>query len=220
MNYAELTAAIKSYTENQFPETIGSGGLTAQQQIDIFIQQAEQRVYNAVQLLALRKDGTATTSIGNQTLATPADWLANYSVAVVDPVTGDYSFLLNKDVSFIREAFPNPSTTGTPTYYAMTDEDSYILGPTPNAAYTVAINYFYYPESIVTANTTWLGDNFDSVLLYGSLLEAYTFMKGEPDVTDEYQKRYDQALAMLKQLAEGKNRQDMFRTLQVRYPVR
>jgi hypothetical protein len=220
VNYAELTAAIKSYTENQFPETIGSGGLTAQQQIDIFIQQAEQRVYNAVQLLALRKDGTATTSIGNQTLATPADWLANYSVAVVDPVTGDYSFLLNKDVSFIREAFPNPSTTGTPTYYAMTDEDSYILGPTPNAAYTVAINYFYYPESIVTANTTWLGDNFDSVLLYGSLLEAYTFMKGEPDVTDEYQKRYDQALAMLKQLAEGKNRQDMFRTLQVRYPVR
>ena len=220
MNYAELTAAIKSYTENQFPETIGSGGLTAQQQIDIFIQQAEQRVYNAVQLLALRKDGTATTSIGNQTLATPADWLANYSVAVVDPVTGDYNFLLNKDVSFIREAFPNPSTTGTPAYYAMTDEDSYILGPTPNAAYTVAINYFYYPESIVTANTTWLGDNFDSVLLYGSLLEAYTFMKGEPDVTDEYQKRYDQALAMLKQLAEGKNRQDMFRTLQVRYPVR
>lgn len=220
MNYAELTAAIKSYTENQFPETIGSGGLTAQQQIDTFVQQAEQRIYNAVQLLALRKDGTATTTIGNPALATPADWLANYSVAVVEPVTGNYSFLLNKDVSFIREAFPSPSTTGTPAYYAMTDEDSYILGPTPDAAYTVAINYFYYPESIVTASTTWLSENFDSVLLYGSLLEAYTFMKGEPDVIEEYQKRYDQALAMLKQLAEGKNRQDMFRTLQVRYPVR
>lgn len=227
MNYAELFRTIKGYVENDFPDTAwtnpaGSGTvtLTSTEQINTFIQQAEQRIYNTVQLLVLRKDGTATTTIGNQTLATPADWLANYSVAVVDPVTGDYTFLLNKDVSFIRESFPNPTTTGTPAYYAMSDEDAYILGPTPNAAYTVAINYFYYPESIVTANTTWLGENFDSALLYGSLLEAYTFMKGEQDVIAVYQSRYEEAMGLLKQLGDGKNRQDMFRTPQVRYPVR
>lgn len=220
MNYAELTAAIKSYTENQFPETIGSGGLTTQEQIDVFIQQAEQRVYNAVQILALRKNVTGTTTSGNQYLSAPTDWLANFSVAVIDPNTGEYNYLLNKDVSFIREAFPFPTSTGMPTHYAMFDYDSYLLGPTPDDAYSIELHYFYYPESIVTAGDTWLSNNFDSVLLYGSLLEAYTFMKGEQDVIAEYQKRYDQALAMLKQLSEGKNRQDMFRTLQVRYPVR
>jgi len=150
----------------------------------------------------------------------PSDWLANFSLAVIDPVTGEYEYLLNKDVSYIRQAYPSPSDTGKPLYYAFFDVDSYILGPTPNANYEMELHYFYYPQSITEAGTSWLGENFESVLLYGSLLEAYTFMKGEADVIAQYQKRYDEALAMLKQLGEGKNRQDMYRTTQVRYPVR
>jgi len=220
VNYATLVASIKSYTENDFPTTTGSGDLTSTQQVDIFIQQAEQRIYNVVQLLELRKNVTGNASSGNMYLAVPSDWLANFSLAVIDPVTGGYEFLLNKDVNYIRESFPYPSTTGKPTHYAMFDQNSYILGPTPDASYSMELHYFYYPTSIVTAGTSWLGDNFSSVLLYGSLLEAYTFMKGEQDIIAQYQKQYDQALAMLKELGEGKNRQDMYRTPQVRYPVR
>ena len=133
---------------------------------------------------------------------------------------GNYEYLLNKDVNFIRQAYPNPNDTGIPAYYAYFDQNSFILGPTPDDDYEVELHYFYYPESIVDAGTSWLGDNFDSALLYGSLLEAYTFMKGEQDVLAEYQKRYDEEMAMLKQLGEGKNRQDMYRSGQVRYPVR
>lgn len=220
MNYAALVDSIKAYTENDFPDTAGSGGLTSTEQIDTFIREAEQRVYNTVQLLDLRKNVTGTTTQGNKYLSVPSDWLANFSLAVIDPETDEYEYLLNKDVNYIREAFPYPASTGKPTHYAMFDENSYILGPTPDAAYTMELHYFYYPESIVTAGTSWLGDNFDSVLLYGSLLEAYTFMKGEQDVLAMYQKRYDEAMVLLKQLAEGKNRQDMYRTPQVRYPVK
>ena len=218
MNYAALVSAIKAYTENDFPDTAGSGGLTSTEQINIFIQEAEQRIYNTVQLLDLRKNVTGNVTSGNKYLSVPSDWLANFSLAVID-ASGNYSYLLNKDVNFIRESFPSPTATGIPTHYAFFDENSYILGPTPDSAYTVELHYFYYPQSIVTASTTWLGDNFDSVLLYGSLLEAYTFMKGEPDVIAGYQKRYDEAMGMLKQLGEGKNRQDMYRTPQARYPV-
>ena len=220
MNYATLVASIKSYTENDFPTTTGSGDLTSTQQVDTFIQQAEQRIYNVVQLLELRKNVTGNASSGNKYLAVPSDWLANFSLAVIDPVTGGYEFLLNKDVNYIRESFPYPTTTGKPTHYAMFDQNSYILGPTPDASYSMELHYFYYPQSIVTAGTSWLGDNFSSALMYGSLLEAYTFMKGEQDIIAQYQKQYDQALAMLKELSEGKNRQDMYRTPQVRYPVR
>lgn len=219
MNYAALVSAIKAYTENDFPDTAGSGGLTSTEQIDIFIQEAEQRIFNTVQLLDLRKNVTGNVTSGNKYLSVPSDWLANFSLAVVDG-DGRYSYLLNKDVNFIRESFPNPSSTGIPTHYAYFDENSYILGPTPDDDYEVELHYFYYPPSIVTAGTTWLGDNFDSVLLYGSLLEAYTFMKGEADVIAGYQKRYDEAMGMLKELGEGKNRQDMYRTPQARYPVR
>jgi len=220
VNYAALVDSIKAYTENDFPDTAGSGGLTSTEQIDTFIREAEQRVYNTVQLLDLRKNVTGTTTQGNKYLSVPSDWLANFSLAVIDPETDEYEYLLNKDVNYIREAFPYPASTGKPTHYAMFDENSYLLGPTPDAAYTMELHYFYYPESIVTAGTSWLGDNFDSVLLYGSLLEAYTFMKGEQDVLAMYQKRYDEAMVLLKQLAEGKNRQDMYRTPQVRYPVK
>jgi hypothetical protein len=225
MNYSELFETIKGYVENDFPNTswTGSDGssvvtLTSAEQINTFIQEAEQRIYNTVQLLDLRKNVTGNVTSGNKYLSVPTDWLANFSLAVID-ATGRYEYLLNKDVSYIRQSFPNPSTTGIPTHYAYFDENSYILGPTPDANYAVELHYFYYPESIVTAGTTWLGENFDSVLLYGSLLEAYTFMKGEAEIIANYQQRYNEALAMLKQLGEGKNRQDMYRTPQARYPV-
>lgn len=227
MNYATLFETIKGYCENDFPNTTftdsaGTGDvtLTSTEQINTFIKEAEQRIYNSVQILALRKNVTGATTSGNKYLSTPSDWLANFSLAVVDPTTGAYEYLLDKDVNYIREAFPYPATTGKPTHYAYFDEDSYILGPTPDAAYVMELHYFYYPTSIVDAGTSWVGDNFDSVLLYGSLLEAYTYMKGEPDVLQNYTARYNEALAMLKQLSEGKNRQDMYRTPQARYPVR
>ena len=192
--------------------------LTSAEQINTFIKQAEQRIFNTVQLLDLRKSVTGNMTSGNKYLSVPSDWLANFSMAVIDS-TGRYEYLLNKDVSFIRQSFPNPSATGTPTHYAYFDANSYILGPTPDANYAVELHYFYYPESIVEAGTSWLGDNFDSALLYGSLIEAYIFMKGEQDINVEYQKRYDNAMAILKQLGEGKNRQDMYRTPQTRLAV-
>jgi hypothetical protein len=220
MNYAQLVETIKGYTENDFPDTAGSGGMTTTEQINTFIVNAEERVFNSVQLLDLRKNVTGNVTAGNKYLSVPSDWLANFSLAVIDPVTSEYEYLLNKDVSYIRQAYPSPNDLGKPLYYAFFDVDSYILGPTPDANYEMELHYFYYPQSITEAGTSWLGDNFESVLLYGSLLEAYTFMKGEADVIAQYQKRYDEALAMLKQLGEGKNRQDMYRTPQVRYPVR
>ena len=208
MNYAELVAAVEDYTENSF----------AVADINTFIEQAEQRIYNAVQLPALRRNVTGNTTNGNKYLACPSDWLATYSLAVVDG-SGNYEYLLNKDVNFIRQAFPSPTYTGLPQYYAQFDQNTFILGPTPDAAYSMELHYFYYPESIVTAGTSWLGDNFDSALLYGALLEAYTYMKGESDVMAAYKQRYDEAMQLLKQLGDGKNRRDAYRSGQVRYPV-
>jgi hypothetical protein len=227
MNYTTLFDTIQGYVENEFPDTTvnsssgsGTSTFTSKEQIDTFIKEAEQRIYNSVQILALRKNVTGQVTTNNRYLSTPSDWLANFSLAVIDPVTGGYEYLLNKDVNYIREAFPFPATTGKPTHYAYFDEDSYILGPTPDADYVMELHYFYIPPSIVDSGTSWLGDNFDSVLLYGSLLEAYTFMKGEKDVIDNYIARYNEALMLLKQLGEGKNRQDMYRTQQARVPVR
>ena len=226
MNYAELKTAIRGYVENDFPSTSftdsagsGTATLTSTEQVNTFIEEAERRIYNSVQILALRKNMVGNTTASNPYLTVPSDWLANFSLAVIDPTSGEYSYLLNKDVNYIRQAFPSPTATGKPSHYAMFDDDSYILGPTPDLDYDVELHYFYYPPSIVTSGTSWLGDNFDPALLYGSLLEAYTFMKGEPDVIASYEKRYNEAMAMLKTLSEGKNRQDMYRTEQVRYPV-
>jgi hypothetical protein len=225
MNYTELFKAIKGYVENDFPNTswtdsagTGTTTLTSTEQINTFIREAEQRIFNTVQLLDLRKNVTGNCTASNKYLSVPSDWLANFSLAVIDG-DGNYEYLLNKDVSFIRQSFPNPNDEGLPTHYAYFDENSFILGPTPDDDYSVELHYFYYPPSIVDAGTSWLGDNFDSALLYGSLLEAYTFMKGEADVMAAYQQRYTEAMAMLKQLGEGKNRQDMYRTPQARYPV-
>ena len=225
MNYTQLFETIKGYCENDFPDTSfsdtsgASATFTSKEQIDTFIQQAEQKIFNSVQILDLRKNVTGNITSGNQYLTVPSDWLANFSIAVIDS-TGAYSYLLNKDVNFIRESFPDPTATGKPTYYALFDNNSYILGPTPDSDYTAELHYFFYPESIVTASTSWLGDNYDSVLLYGSLLEAQIFMKGESDVFNAYKEKYGESLAGLKQLSEGKNRQDMYRNEQARYPVR
>lgn len=218
MNYSQLTAAIKGYAENDFPNTVGS--FTSPTQIATFVQNAEERIYNSVQILNLRKNVTGYCSAGNKYLSAPSDWLATFSIAVIDPVTNEYEYLLDKDVNFIRQAYPDPTENGKPAYYAFWDENTFILGPTPDAAYQMELHYFYYPESIVTAGTTWLGNNFESALLYGSLLEAAAFMKSDPDTIANYTKRYDEAMMLLKQLSEGKNRTDAYRTGQIRVPIR
>ena len=235
MNYATLFKTIQGYLENDFPsftgaDSSGSGTatLTAKQQIDTFIQQAEQRIYNSVQFPSLRKNVTGVTQANNRYLSCPTDFLAPYSMAVIDG-TGVYEYLLNKDVNYIRAAYPNPATTGIPRYYAIfgptvasgviTDELSFILGPTPNTIYSVELHYYYYPESITTASTSWLGDNFDSVLLYGALLEGYTYMKGEADVIANYMKRYEEAIMLAKRLGDGMERRDAYRSGQIRVPV-
>jgi hypothetical protein len=211
MNYVQLSEAIQAYTENYESSFVAN--------IPNFVENAEERIYNTVQLPALRRNATSNLQNGYQYLVTPNDYLSVFSFAVID-ADGNYSYLLNKDVNFIREAYPKAATTGEPKYYALFDQDTFIFGPTPNSTYQVELHYFYYPESIVTAGSSWLGDNFESVLLYGSLLEAYTFMKGEADVLAEYQKRYNEALALVKQLGDGKNRQDAYRSGQVRDAVR
>jgi hypothetical protein len=226
MNYVTLFKTIKGYVENDFPNqdwtdsaSTGTTTLTGTEQINTFIQQAEQRIYNSVQIPAARVNVIGNTTLGNKYLNFPPGWLSDFSLAVIDPVTGAQSYLYQKDVEYIREAFPVPTATGTPTHYAIFNNVTFILGPTPDANYSMEMHYYAYPQSIVTAGTTWLGTNFDSVLLYGSLLEAYTYMKGEADVIQNYIGRYNEALMQLKQLGEGKDRQDTYRTMQARIPV-
>ena len=317
MNYVELFSTIESYTENNFPDITLSNGSTntSTEQINRFIEQAEQRIYNNVQFPSLRKNMTGNITAGNKYLKAPDDYLATYSLAVID-ASGNYEYLLNKDVNFIRQAYPNPTTdVGIPKYYALfgpsvqssviTNELTFILGPTPNTGYTAELHFYYYPESIVQAiiasfgtltggsgytnglyynvqltggsgtgayaditvsggavtsvvirnggclykvgnvlsaavaniggtgtgfsvpvatvtnvtGTSWLGDNFDTVLLYGSLVEAYTFMKGEPDMITLYNQKYVEALALAKRLGDGMERQDAYRSGQYRQAV-
>jgi len=215
MNYAELVTAVSDYTENTFPTV----------DMNTFIQQAEQRIYNSVQFPSLRKNVTGATSSGNKYLACPDDFLSAYSLALVD-ADGNYEYLLNKDVNFIRQAYPNPNDTALPKYYALfgpqytaATELSMILGPTPDATYVAELHYYFYPESIVTAGNTWLGDNFDSVLLYGTLVEAYTYMKGEADMALAYNTKYKEALSMAKRLGDGLERGDAYRDGQTKIKV-
>jgi hypothetical protein len=217
MNYTQLTAAICDYTQNFDQDFIDN--------IPVFVKQAEQRIYNSVQFPSLRRNVTGIASVANKYLACPSDFLAVYSMAVID-ATGNYEYLLNKDVNFIRQAYPQPNTLAIPKYYALfgpsyfnSAELTFILGPTPDAQYSIELHYFFYPESIVTANTTWLGDNFDTVLLYGSLVEAYTFMKGETDMMGLYDGKYKEALALAKRLGDGMERQDAYRSGQFRQAV-
>jgi hypothetical protein len=221
MNYTQLSATISNYTENTEANFLA--------EIPVFVQQAEQRIYNSVQFPSLRKNVTGNITSQNKYLSAPADFLAAYSLAIYPVGGGDYLYLLNKDVNFIRQAYPSATDYGTPKYYALfgptvtsgaiTNELSFILGPTPDTAYTAELHYYYYPESIVTAGTSWLGDNFDSVLLYGSLVEAYTYMKGESDMMGLYNQKYMEALALAKRLGDGMERQDAYRSGQYRQQV-
>lgn len=211
MNYTELSDNIQEIAEDSF---------TADQ-IALFVQQAEQNVYNTVQLPPMRETATPTTSAGTATVAVPADFLYTYGLAVVLG-SGAYRYLLNKDVNFIREAYPTPSATGTPVHYAYSEDSGdtvLFLGPTPDATYTLDLTYARYPESIVTAGTTWLGDNYDNVLLNGALLEAARFQQQEPDVIQNYEKLYLQSVALIKRLGDGYLRQDVYRSGQVREAV-
>ena len=220
MNYTELKTNIADVCENTFTED----------EYALFTKQAEQRIYNTVQLANLRKNVTGTVTLGNKYLQCPTDFLSVYSLAIVKP-NGEFVYLLNKDVNFIREAYPNPSVTGVPKHYAIfgprsddVNELTFILGPTPNAALTAELHYYYYPVSMADtvlnpAGTTWLGDNFDSVLLNGALVEAIRFMKGEPDMVQFYERMYTQSIALLKNLGDGKQRMDAYRDGQVRLAV-
>jgi hypothetical protein len=222
MTYDELVTAVTDYTENTVPTV----------DMNTFITQAEQRIYNTVQFPSLRKNVTGVTSSGNKYLSCPSDFLSTFSIAVVD-ADGNYEYLLNKDVNFIRQAYPKPTDTALPKYYALfgptttsggtptiTNELSFILGPTPDAAYDVELHYYYYPESITTASSghTWLGDNFDTVLLYGTLVEAYTYMKGEADIMALYDGKYKEALGLAQRLGDGLERSDAYRSGQFRLP--
>jgi hypothetical protein len=222
MNYTQLSAAIQAYTENTENNFVTN--------IPVFVQQAEQRIYNSVQFPSLRKNMTGVVSSTTPYLSAPDDYLATYSLAVID-ADGNYEYLLNKDVNFIRQAYPSASDIGLPKYYALfgptvsgaaiSNELTFILGPKPDANYTVELHFYYYPTSITTvaSGTTWLGDNFDSVLLYGSLVEAYTYMKGETDMMGLYNQKYQEALGLAKRLGDGMERQDAYRSGQYRQAV-
>jgi len=217
VNYAALSTAIQDYTENYEASFVAS--------IPTFVKQAEQRIYNTIQFPSLRKNVTGVTTANSKYLACPIDFLSAYSLAVIK-TDGSYEYLLNKDVNFIREAYPQPTDTAIPKYYALFGPQSaneaeltFILGPTPDIVYTMELHYFYYPTSIVTAGTSWLGDNFDTVLLYGSLVEAYTYMKGEQDMMALYDGKYKEALTLAKRLGDGLERQDAYRSGQYRQAV-
>ena len=209
MNYTELKVNIEDICEQTF---------TADQ-LAMFTQQAEQFIYNTVQIPALRKNQTGNLTTANKYLIYPTDFLYPFSLAVID-AAGDYTYLLNKDVNFVREAYPNPTSTGTPVHYGLFDDTAFIIGPTPDAAYEVELHYGYYPQSIVTAGTTWLGDEFDSALLNGSLVQAIRFIKGEPDMVALYQQMFEQSMTLLKNLGDGKMREDMYRSGQLRITPR
>ena len=224
MNYAQLSATIQAYSESDEPLFV--------ENIPVFVQAAEQRIYNSVQLSYLRKNVTGSVTPSNKYLSAPTDFLSVYSVAIIK-ANGEYEYLLNKDVNFIRQAYPSPTDTGLPKYYAifgptttggnppeLTNEMSFLLGPTPDTGYSVELHYFFYPESIVTASTTWLGDNFDTALLYGAMREAAIFQRQEPDVVANYEAKYQETMMLLKQLGDGKERSDAYRSGQVRYPVK
>lgn len=222
MTYTQLVAAIKSYTENYETEFITN--------IPVFVTQAETRIYNSVQIPPLRKNVTGIVSNNNKYLSCPLDFLSVFSFAVID-ATGRFEYLLNKDVNFLRAAYPTPTTTGVPQYYALfgptvaggvvSDELSFMVAPTPDAQYDVELHYYYYPESITVAadGRTWLGDNYDPVLLYGALVEAYTYMKGEQDMMLYYQKKFDDSLMQLNRLGTGLERGDAYRDGQAKIKV-
>ena len=210
MNYTSLLSSVQEYTQNSESTFVA--------EIPNMVKQVEDRIQHIIQLPVFRKTSSGVMTSSNRFLATPTDFVAAYSLAVLNG-SSEYSFLLNKDVDFIREAFDKTTDTGLPRFYAVWDHDTFLLAPTPDSGYTTQLNYFYKPESIVTAENTWLGDEAEAAMLYGTLVEAYTFMKGEQDLMQLYEQRYKEALVKLKELGDGKLRQDMYRSGQVRVPV-
>ena len=211
MNYSQLSQSIQDYVQSTETSFVAN--------IPNFVQLAEERIYNSVQIPAIRKNSTATMTIGNKYMSLPSDWLSTYSLAVFNPANNEYTYLLNKDVNYIRQAYPDADDTGRPEYYAIWDSDTMILGPAPDLAYTAELHYYYYPASIVDVGTSWLGTNFETVLLYGSLREAYIYLKGEQDMMNYYDQKYQESLMLLKRLGDGLDRQDAYRSGQVRIPV-
>ena len=211
MNYSTLVTLIQQYCESTESSFVAN--------IPTFVQLAEERVYNSVQIPAVRRNQIGTLTPSNKYLTLPGDWLATFSLAVINPTTNAQEFLLDKDVNFIRQSYPDPDDTGVPKYYAIFDKNTFILGPAPDLNYQVEMHYYYYPGSIVTAGTTWLGDNYETVLLYGSLREAYTYLKGEADMMQYYEQKYQEAIQQLMRLGDGLNRRDSYRSGQVRVPV-
>jgi len=218
VNYAQLTQAIQAYAENTEQLFVSN--------IPLFISEAELRIYNSVQIPVLRKNVTGTLTTSNPYLSCPNDFMAVYSLAAIS-TAGSYSYLIDKDVSFIREAYPSPTATGLPKYYTIfgtqltfPTELSLILTPTPDANYSVELHYYYMPESITTAasGTSWLSDNYDPVLFYGAMREAMIFMKGEADMVGYYEQKYQEALAQLKRLGDGLERGDSYRNNQTKLP--
>ena len=210
MNYATLVQTIQEYVQSTETSFVAN--------IPTFVQLAEERIYNTVQIPAIRKNQIGTLTSSNKYLTLPGDWLATFSLAVIAG-DGSQEFLLDKDVNFIRQSFPSPSDTGVPQYYAIFDQNTLILGPTPDSNYQVELHYYYYPESIVTAGTSWVGDNFETVLLYGSLREAYTYLKGEQDLIANYEAKYQEGLQLIIRMGDGLNRRDAYRSGQARVPV-
>lgn len=211
MNYAQLVTLIQEYCETTEQTFVAN--------IPMFVQLAEERIYNSVQIPAIRNNVTGTMSANTPYFGLPGDWLSTYSLAVIDQDTGEYEYLLNKDVNYIRAAYPSPTATGKPKYYGIWNDKFMILGPTPNLNYVAELHYYYYPPSIVTAGTSWVGDNYENVLLYGAIREGYTYLKGEQDIMASYEAKYQEALAQLKRLGDGLDRQDAYRSGQVRIPV-
>lgn len=207
MNYTELKAQIWDYLQT---DDDGLGGLT-----DTIIRQAEERITRSVQLPYFRKNVTGTATGGNKYLSTPTDFLSPYSLAVIDSESNQ-QYLLPKDVAFIRENYPSATQTGLPKYYGIFDENTFILGPTPTSSYTFELHYYYEPASIVDTGTSWLGDNAENALLYGSLVEAYTVLKGDDTLMGLYKSRYDDAMEQLKVLGEGRDRSDTYRNGETR----
>ena len=211
MNYATLSTLIQQYCETTESSFVAN--------IPTFVQLAEERIYNSVQIPAIRKNQIGNLTPNNKYLTLPTDWLSTFSIAVIDPTTNAQSFLLDKDVNFIRESYPDPDVTGVPQYYAIFDNNTFILGPTPDFAYYVEMHYYYYPESIVTAGTSWIGDNYENVLLYGCIREAYTYLKGDADMMQNYEQKYQEAMLQLLRIGDGLNRRDSYRSGQARVPV-
>lgn len=212
LTYAQIASLVQNYTENSDSTFVTN--------IATFTALAEKRIYNSVYIPALRKQDTSVAMVsGTNTVAMPSDWLATLSIAVVTPVTLLQTYLINKDIEFIREAYPTSSVTGVPVHYAVFSTTQILLGPTPNANFATDIQYYYYPTSIVTASTSWIGNNFEHLLLYGVLREAAIYMKSEEDMITYYESKYQEALGQLLQMGEGKDRRDAYRNVLMRVPV-